>query len=191
MSLHAATCSPKMSRSLCRNHRRAHRVCAPCHRQTREEKVKTQFWGPRYFRAGPLLRARPPPTCPAYPGVQDKPSLAETAATELQNRCPIRPTHGRTAPVLGVQRSAKMPCGNSGSRAKVTKSDLRHTWIASRGLIALKCDHFSLLPCCRPPIGTKPPQRWPRMSTSLASLMRAARYVDPPLSGCSFFISER
>ena len=35
------------------------------------------------------------------------------------------------------------------------------------------------------------PQRWPRMRTSLASLMRAARYVDPPWSGCSFLMRER
>ena len=35
------------------------------------------------------------------------------------------------------------------------------------------------------------PQRWRRSRTSLASLTRAARYVDPPWSGCSFFISER
>ena len=31
MSLHAATCSPKMSGSLCRNDGRAQRACAPCH----------------------------------------------------------------------------------------------------------------------------------------------------------------
>ena len=35
------------------------------------------------------------------------------------------------------------------------------------------------------------PQRWRRSSTSLASLTRAARYVVPPWSGCSFFMSER
>ena len=34
-------------------------------------------------------------------------------------------------------------------------------------------------------------QRWRRRRTSLASLTRAARYVDPPWSGWSFFISER
>jgi hypothetical protein len=34
-------------------------------------------------------------------------------------------------------------------------------------------------------------QRRPRIRTSLASLMRAARYVDPPWSGCSFFMRER
>src|SRR6201987_1578722 len=35
------------------------------------------------------------------------------------------------------------------------------------------------------------PQRWLRSSTSLASLMRAAKYVVPPWSGCSFFMSRR
>ena len=35
------------------------------------------------------------------------------------------------------------------------------------------------------------PQRWRRRRTSLASLTRAARYVDPPWSGCNFFMSER
>ena len=35
------------------------------------------------------------------------------------------------------------------------------------------------------------PQRWRRRRTSLASLTRAARYVVPPWSGCSFFMRER
>ena len=72
------------------------------------KRILSDLWGPRYFRVGPFLHARPPPACPAWGEGQKARSVGECRAVKCWHQSTrhskrnVTPCRDHLAPSLTI-----------------------------------------------------------------------------------------